>query len=317
MSLTPRADRISKNFIINGAFDFWQRSTSFSEMNEISGYNSADRFQLETTNTSGTRQVQRVLDSPNSKTKYSGELLFDSTGTSTFKIAQRIESVFARSLSGEKISISGQFKTDEFTSVRVILNVADAENDYVSSTEIYNQVFTLSNDSSWHKIEIENILLSNVSNGLEVIFQAELPNEGANNHSFRFSQLKLAVGEKVQDFNTRDYDEELQLCQRYFEKSYDIDVNVRTISDAGTIADINPPSSGDGLSHRFRVSKRDIPMITSYSPRTGNPNVLVQSNTGGDVGCTPVNINTNGFQNNSGTTDSFQRIYHFTADAEI
>ena len=61
-------------------------------------------------------------------------------------------------------------------------------------------------------------------------------------------------------------------------------------------------------------------MITPYSPRgvgTGNPFFLVQTNTGGDVGCTPVNINTNGFQNNSGTTDSYQRIYHFTADAEI
>jgi hypothetical protein len=45
MSLTPRLDKLEKNVIINGNFDFWQRGTSFTGITGNAIYH-ADRFNL-------------------------------------------------------------------------------------------------------------------------------------------------------------------------------------------------------------------------------------------------------------------------------
>ena len=65
MSLTPRLDRLDKNYIINGNFDFWQRGTSTS----TSGVYLADRFR--TSLSGGSYVVSRSTDVPNSNSQFS------------------------------------------------------------------------------------------------------------------------------------------------------------------------------------------------------------------------------------------------------
>ena len=102
MSLTPRIDRLDKNYLINGGFDYWQRALSSISAGSYPAYdyNAPDRW-LNAVDGAGPTSytLQRVEASPNAKTKYALQLEVDNpNSTEQDYILQRIESVFARQM---------------------------------------------------------------------------------------------------------------------------------------------------------------------------------------------------------------------------
>jgi hypothetical protein len=89
---------LSQNYIINGAFDIWQRGTSAT----TAGYGSADRFMH--TVSAGPATISRSTDVPSNEFVYS--LSFASTsGTNPF-ICQRIESANSVNIAGKTVTLS-------------------------------------------------------------------------------------------------------------------------------------------------------------------------------------------------------------------
>jgi hypothetical protein len=76
------------------------------------------------------------------------------------------------------------------------------------------------------------------------------------------------------------------LCQRYYEKSYNIDVAPGTVTGVGKVA---VPASGTSnnravmLNIRFKVTKRATPSLAIYSPATGASGKLRDETSGADV----------------------------------
>jgi hypothetical protein len=89
-----------------------------------------------------------------------------------------------------------------------------------------------------------------------------------NGGTLYFTGVQLEVGSSATGFEYRQYGTELNLCQRYFEKSYDINTAVGASTGVGNWDFIAGTSSGGNVLQtiRFTVSKRATgATITGYN----------------------------------------------------
>jgi hypothetical protein len=137
--------------------------------------------------------------------------------------------------------------------------------------------------------------------------------------------IMLTDGNVAPTFVTRgeSFADELRLCQRYYEKSYNVDINPGTNTFAGCFLGYLPSAitAGSAWSTNvpFKVPKRDTPSVLTYSiggsvqttSIGGTPLNTITSRTG-TTGFTPIN-NTGSSQGSLGISIEG----HFIADAEL
>jgi hypothetical protein len=99
---------------------------------------------------------------------------------------------------------------------------------------------------------------------------------GTNGATFYITGVQLEKGSTATSFDYRPYGTELQLCQRYFETSYDYGTAVGTVTNAGCIAVIcyNTSANRPFLNCPFKVTKRTTPTVTPYNPYTGGSGTM-------------------------------------------
>jgi hypothetical protein len=114
---------------------------------------------------------------------------------------------------------------------------------------------------------------------------------GTNGATFYVTGVQLEKGSTATSFDYRPYTTELQLAQRYYEKSYNIDVAPLTGTNVGFS---NSPATGYltnlyGAMVRFNVTKRATPTVTpiSYTGTSGQWHYGVASQS---EGMTTLNI---------------------------
>lgn len=157
---------------------------------------------------------------------------------------------------------------------------------------------------------------------------------GGTNLSIEFntgtlSKVQFNVGDQALPFQPRSFAEELAMCQRYFEKSYDYTIKPATTSAPGIESKVVPSNTiAIGQPYGkvgFSVKKMATPTIVIFPFTTPANFNRVSANSGTDLGANsgnPTNIGQSGFMvlNNSGgtltTTDS-SIIFHWTADSEL
>ena len=131
--------------------------------------------------------------------------------------------------------------------------------------------------------------------------------------------VQLEPGTVATPFERRSYGQELALCQRYFETTYDTGVAPGTVNNAGnwqSVA-INGNDYYDFGKAFFKVTKRAIPTVTPYSTGTGASG-KVRQQAASDLTSTATAIGMNGCRfYTSGATGGFYHELHFTASAEL
>jgi len=147
---------------------------------------------------------------------------------------------------------------------------------------------------------------------------------GTNGATFYITGVQLEVGTSATPFERRQYGQELALCQRYYEKSYDIGTVPGTNTDVGILSTtVNSlPAGADTWPNpiRFQVSKRSAPTISIWD-RAGNASKYSSyasstwSNNNGSI--TIITIGQNGCYFTSGATNGFNTNVHYTASAEL
>ena len=144
-NLTPRINRLDRNYLLNSAKDFTQRSNTAENLTGSYEFVTLDRHAYKTAGSfNGTPTVQRVQDSPDGKTKYCSEIIADFADASAELFeAQPIESINARDLVGENVSFSIYVKSGSCTTLELRLYTADVEDDFTAVTSIHTASKTL------------------------------------------------------------------------------------------------------------------------------------------------------------------------------
>lgn len=92
---------------------------------------------------------------------------------------------------------------------------------------------------------------------------------GTINNFFQFTGLQMEIGTVVTPYESRRWDDELQICQRYYEKSYDYATAISSNSAIGLahgfVFDSTVLTRMILWNAQFRVTKRATPTITLWS----------------------------------------------------
>lgn len=319
-SLTPRLDKLDKNYIINGNFDYWQRGISFISAGAIY---TADRMFC--TYTTGTTNYTRSTDVPDANSTYSLQIA-NTTGTNP-QVNQRIESIFAKDLANKTVTFKCKVKASDATGVPIRLQIQ-----IPTVTDIYSGITVFTDlvisaapvAGNWITFSTTISLSADVVRGMNVVIYRYTNGIPATTTTL-FSQLQVIIGDNADtDFSYagRNIVEELQLCQRYFERSYDVNVIQPVTTQAGAIvfASANGAGGGTRFSFQFKVNKRAIPTIVVYNTVGGAANFMRNDSAGLDVAAGSGGSNgTSGgsASNGAATTTSHIHSFHYTADAEL
>lgn len=324
-----------RNLFINGGLQFWQRRTS-GRVGSGSGTLGAetlfaDRFSNSALSCS--HDIQRV--------PYEGQLGYPedtrailvctvsgAVANSGAWMGQRIEGV--RSASGN-ITISvwaNSDAPDRKVGVRVIQNFGTGGSP-AREVVIEAGVLTLGTSATRQSITITlpstrgKVLGSNGNDHLYVVF--DLCGTGqrgelvAQNGSFGFTQFQVESGSAATSFDWRPPGVELALCQRYYEKSYNLDIVPNTAHNEGREAfSINLPGMAHYQSVRFHAAKRAQPYVMIISADNIQQDGHIAEDNISRVPCLVNHASPSGYEvswtNNPGRWGGW---WHWWADAEF
>ena len=329
-----------RNKIINGNFDIWQRGTSLA-----SGTGArylADRWTNGSATTTYTPSRQAFTagqpDVPNEPAFFHRTVVVSGgTNGSNATLHQHIESV--RTFAGKTVTLSFYAKTPTAPE-----NVAIEFYQYFGTTggspavSIPAGSFNLT--SSWQKftvtVNIPSISSKTIGSSnddyLTVYFwfdagsnfAARASSIGYQSGTFDIAEVQVEEGSVATPFEERPIGTELALCQRYYTKSYPIEVPVGAISSDGIVnwRSTYNAANGDYNSVEFKVTMRAKPQVSLYSPHALNVIDRWYDYTLGDGSTTrdvlAQHIGSNGFMARMNSVPVTHSVGgNWTADAEL
>ena len=143
---------------------------------------------------------------------------------------------------------------------------------------------------------------------------------GTNGATFYITGVQLEKGSTATSFDYRDIGRELIMCQRYFERSYNIGSATGTFTN-GFIGFNNPLTSTSDIPSNilFKVTKRDTPTVVVYNAVSGASGAAYRSSDAASISVTGINyVGTNGVGNLSLASGSINNyLIHYTASSEL
>lgn len=322
--LYGEAGRTNRNLLINGGFRVWQRNTTFAAT--AGGLYTADRWRA-SCGTGGAATVDRQAFTVGQVT-VPGEPRFhlrhnQTTGGTSPHLEQRIE--YVRTAANRKVAIGVWLKVGTGT-IQVTPELHQNFGTGGSSTVISaGSAWTVT--TSWQKFtwipDVPSISGKTISGTEDDYLALRLVLPSSATFTLDVAQVQLELSQFSTSFSEISIEVELALCQRYYEKSYDLATLPGTATTVGALSGHEPGTTTlQSCNRPYAVRKRKAAAVTFYSTQTGaSGKVYVESDSadftvsgiaGGGEGCT-------GFPSLSGTLTNPDPIYraHYTADAEL
>jgi hypothetical protein len=320
-----------RNLLGNSGFDLHAYSGgTLVDAGEIAaGYNSLDRWRVSSSNTAGTRRVDRLstLNHPNKRTKFNTRFEATMTANSSWDVQQRIESLRSiEAAAAGSISLRIPYQTTNFQQMRIRLAYANSIDNFAGTTQFYDESFAIDPNSLWvdgngddHSVIIEDAAIPALAEqGIQLTITFFDPLAVTGVHSFNLSQTMLNIGPEIMPFEymylTPDF-EELGM-QRYFRKSYSRGTTPGQIDLKGQI---NGMSFATNLNQGFNWGNpmRVIPTVIVYDPQAVTPLNNVRIRFAGSLAVSVGEVNENGFGYLNHAGGAVQVFYHYTAQAEL
>jgi len=321
-----------RNLLINGGFDFSQRSSAFVPMTFLS-YQTADRWQVGHFTGDKLTQLSGVQGSGGPPLGITNEvtnnLAFQSTHTGPLgdlECRQFIERKNTSRLAGNKASFSGWFQSDSAARLRIVFSKATVNNTFAGGIDFLTfSNSSFDNSNTWTEVKIENIdIPADAEHGIYItVFFEDFQNiTGTRNH--RMSALMFNEGETVAPFVRAGIDigRESGLCQRYFRKTWAATAAVGSSGFSGSFRS-RKQSETSSLFFGFTLGgespMRIAPTGICYSPSTGIAG-NAHGDTTGEIGSCTIAADTSGTGNMQGPSGlSLDQLisFHVTLDSEI
>lgn len=331
--------RGNRNAIINGDMRVNQRgATSVAD----------DAFSLDRWNILSDGATITVAQSTVAPSDGKYSLAMQSgTNAKKFGVAQYIENLNCTGMWGQTVTLSFKAKVSNATNLPNIKagilswsSTADTlTSDFVSAwgasgttpTLISNWTFenTPSNlgvTTSWVTYRVQGVIDTvNAANVAVFIWSDSTANTTAD--VLYVTDVQCEIGTIATPFERRSIGEEIARCQRYFEKSYNLETAPGTATDTGFILAMTGGQQGStaGINDCFvffRTTKRTSPTVTVYD-NAGNANKCRRTAVGvanyDNQDVRDVNAYTNGvyFRSSTGSAATNTVSCHFTSNAEL
>lgn len=135
------------------------------------------------------------------------------------------------------------------------------------------------------------------------------------------TEIHLIEGEKIRPVRRRTAAEDLDLCELYFEKTYDLGTAPGAITSTGQVFEVTARATNTGQALvGFKYKRKiKIPAVTIYSPLTGAPNKMKYLTADAVVAITNIGEARCTMQNNNGGSfaDSSYYSFHATIEGEF
>ena len=301
------------NRLINPGFRYSQRGSGVAIGGGFS-YQTLDRWQVG--HNAGDKLTQQTFHgalNPNNLSSTSLQFFTTHSGPAGDVLARQfIEDIHIRDVYGGPISIGVWVLSDSADTFRLSWNEAPSLNTFAGGSELVGRDFTIPNDGlTWYLAKIENIDPGSlILNGgyIQCQFRNFLNTSGSRSHFL--AQAVVNKGKILAPFELFmggfNYERELAANQRYYEKTYNLDVAPGTSTGIGRELLVSQGSAELDRSFRFKVRKRVAPAVVGHD---------VSNISGGFLA---TDISESGFSMNRGNGGNFQNSsFHYTADAEI
>lgn len=238
------------NFVINGRFDYWQRETSVGASSFLSTrVYGADRWYLSHTGTAATmsRDTSTIIGVPMAKVARSA----GSTSTDDLVFVQEIDREMLKQLLGRTLKLSfvasagANFSaTSGVLSFGVVIGTGATTQNFISgytgAASVYANSISLTPGAvpAQYQYDAGPTVVSTSATTMALVFRWTPTGTAGADDWVKFGQVMLSYGRlPTPDLGTGripyiyasgSYAQELALCQRYFEKSYELGVAVGT-----------------------------------------------------------------------------------------
>ncbi len=261
-----------KNKIINGDFGIWQRGTSGFSFG--AAFN-ADRWQFYRDGSGATEAITQQTFTPGTApvSGYEGQYFWRyaatvaGTGGTERSLYTKMEDV--RTFAGQTVTLSFWAKADATRTVSLAL----AQNfGSGGSATVTTSLTSQSVTTSWvrYSVSVAVPSISGKTVGTSSYLQLTMGFPVNVTETIDIWGVQVEAGSIATPFTTASgsIGGELALCQRYYEKSYDIDALPAAANQAGSFgwAGGTNNSSATYFTYTpvFKVTKRSIPTVTIY-----------------------------------------------------
>jgi hypothetical protein len=315
-----------KNRIINGNFDIWQRGTSFT--NQAPGTYTTDRFCNNWDGTGATRTISRQSFTPGQTDVPGNPLYFyrfaqtvaGSGGLYNNCLIQHIEGV--QTFAGQPIVVS--FWARAFVGTVFIMSAmrqvfgtsGSADVDFSPTSQ---QTYVLT--SNWQRYTFQYFVpsINGKTIGTAGDYLALYNYVNVNLiETIDITGVQLEKGTVATPFEVRPFATELALCQRYYQKSYDVTVAPGSVTDVGTVGVMGLATVGALVPIVFPVPMRPGTTMTIYNPRTGGTSTARDNADSASIAASAIRTSpsTSTVSVGSGVTGTFY-WFQYTASSEL
>jgi len=368
LATTAQASIGSKNLIINGDMRIAQRGTSATGLtNGSTGYYTVDRFQfVESGSPTFAWTMSQDTDVPTGQ-GFANSLKMDCTtaqaslGTGdTLYLFHKIEGQNLQQLSygtanAKTMTLSFWVKSNKTGTYIAELYQTDA-------TRAVSYAYTVSSANTWEKKTITYVgdtsgqIDNDNGTGLQIAFwlatgtdrssgtlatswaSVNNPDRGvgqvnladSTSNYINITGVQLETGTVATPFENLQYGQQLAMCQRYYEKSWNQSVSVPSTDTGGAVAMVCMANSSttlqnNGVRHNFQYRKRTAPTVTVYPiasttagsisyARNGQPRA---TGTASLTNSSEMSIRVGGSASGLTAGYAVELLFHYTANAEL